>query len=211
MRNGMGIEVPAGSGAAPPRIRSWRRWPIAVYDRAYRWANGLDRPGSRVGSVLRVTVRRSRGAVRLPSGALVRRGALVAVIHLDNERVAALRDRASRPEAVGFEFRRRFVASLAELAALTDPDGPLREVRACSATTILHRGLARMGFEPAIGDSGGSALAGAYQRALRSLLRPGRGGFAPARHRARRLWISRDALRTRYRSSVADGEIRLTI
>src|SRR5262249_17287054 len=64
--------------------------------------------------------------------------------------------------------------------------------------TIFHRGLERLGFEPALGDSGGSALAGAYQRALLAFLRPGRRSLAPARARARRLWISGEDLRARY-------------
>ena len=195
----MGIGPPVDSGVWLPRARSWRRWPVAAYDRLYRWANGLDRPDSRVGSVLRLTLGRNRRTLRLASGAVVRRGEPIAHVHLDNDRVAALHGHERRPEAVGVEFRRRFLASLAELAALTEPDGPLRDVRACSATTILHRGLARMGFEPEVGDSGGSALVGIYQRALLRFLRPmERRRTAPVRRRARRLWISRDALRARY-------------
>ena len=182
-----------------PWSRAWRRWPIAAYDRVYRWANGLDRPGSCVGSVLRLTLRRSRRTVRLASGAVVRRGDPIVHVHLDNDRVAALHGDSRRPEAVGLEFRRRFLASLAELAALTEPDGCLRDVRACSATTILHRGLGRMGFEPEVGDSGGSVLVGIYQRALLGVLRPlARRRAAPVRRRARQLWISREDLRARY-------------
>jgi peptidoglycan-N-acetylglucosamine deacetylase len=205
MRGDMGIDDGAGARATRSRIRSLGHWPIAIYDRVYRWANGLDRPGSRVGSVLRVAVRRSGVTVRLPNGADIRRGDLVAVIHLDNEQVSVLADGRRRPEAVGLEFRRRLVASLAELAALTGPDGALRDVRACSATTILHRGLRRLGFAPALGDSGGSALAGAYQRALLAFLRPGRQSLAPGRARARRLWISRDDLRARYSKTASDS------
>src|SRR5262245_43431817 len=141
----MGVDGRAAAPGARLWMASLGSWPIAVYDRVYRWANGLDRPASRVGSILRVTARRSGATVRLPSGAVIQRGELVAEIHLDNGQVSRLRD-GRRGEAVGLEFRRRLVASLADLAALTDPGGPLGDVRACSATTILHRGLRRLGF-----------------------------------------------------------------
>src|SRR5439155_841976 len=79
--------------------------------------------------------------------------------------------------------------------------GPLAGVRAFTATTILHHALGRLGFEPARGSSRGSALIGAYQRALLASLRPaGRARLdASVRRHARQLWVSREALLARFR------------
>ncbi len=181
-------------------LLSWQHWPIAAYDRLFRWLNGLDRPGSHVGPVLRLKVRPSRRDVRLMDGTVVRRGDLIGVIHLDNERVVSLRAEGRGSEAIGFEFRRQFLASLRELATLSDL-GPLAGVRAFTATTILHHALGRLGFEPARGGSRESALIGAYQRALLASLRPaGRARLdASIRRHARQLWVSREALLARFR------------
>jgi hypothetical protein len=182
-------------------LGSWQRWSIALYDRLYRRLNGLDRPASEVGAVLRVAVRRSRRAVQLTDGTVVRRGDSVGVIHLNNERVVALHAGGLRPEAIGLEFRRQLLTSLHELARLTDLERSLTGVRAFHATTIFHHGLVRLGFAGVPGGSRGSALAGAYQRALLASLRPrGRARLdAWMRHRARQVWISRTALRARFR------------
>ncbi len=182
---------------------AWQRSAIAAYDRLYRWVNGLDQPGSLVGPVLRLKVRRSRRTVHLGDGSVVRRGERIGTIHLNNERVVALRADSPRSDVIGIVFRRQFLTSLGELGRLTDPGGPLAEVRAFSATTILHRGLGRLGFEPARKSSEGSAVIGAYQRALLASLRPARRARLDAaiRHRARELWISREALRARFRRS----------
>ncbi len=181
-------------------LLSWQRWPIAAYDRLFRWLNGLDRPGCQVGPVLRVKVRPSRREVRLVDGTVVRRGDPIGVIHLNNERVVSLHADRLRGRATGLEFRRRFLASLRELATLSDL-GSLAGVRAFTATTILHHALARLGFEPARGSSRGSALIGAYQRALLASLRPaGRARLdASVRRHARQLWLSREALLLRFR------------
>lgn len=180
-------------------LASWRRRPIAVYDRVYRWVNGLDRPESQVGPVLRLRVRSSRRDVRLKDGALVRRGEPIGIMHLDNERVVSLHADGVSREAIGLEFRRQFLASLRELAGLADR-GRLAGVPAFTATTIFHHALGRLGFEPARGSSGGSALVGAYQRALLASLRPAGHARLDARTRrhARQLWLSREALRARF-------------
>jgi hypothetical protein len=185
------------------RARWWLRWPIAAYDRLYRWLNGLDRPGSLVGPVLRVHVRRSRRTVRLGDGSVVRRGDPIGIIHLNNERVVALHAGGRRPETAGLQLRRQFVLSLRELARLTDAGGPLAPVKAFTASTIFHHGMRRLGFEPARGSAPGSALVGAYQRALLAVLHPGGGGRLDARirDRAEQLWISREVLRARFRAS----------
>jgi len=167
---------------------SWQRWPIAAYDRLFRWLNGLDRPGCQVGPVLRLKVRASRRDVRLMDGTVVHRGDPIGVIHLNNERVVSLHANRLRGQTTGLEFRRQFLASLRELATLSDL-GPLAGVRAFTATTILHHALGRLGFEPARGSSRGSALIGAYQRAL----------LASVRRHARQLWLSREALLVRFR------------
>ncbi len=153
--------------------------------------------------MLRLRVRPSRRTIRLTDGTVVHRGDPVGIIHLNNERVVTLHADGPRPAAAGLQFRRQFLASLGELARLTDPGASLAQVRAFTATTILHHGLGRLGFEPARGSSEGSALAGAYQRALLAALRPGGRARRDAliRHRARQLWMSREALRGRFHRS----------
>src|SRR5512143_3314163 len=116
----------------------WRRWPIVAYDRVYRWLNGLDRPGAQVGPILRLTVRTSRRTVRLMDGTVVRRGDPIGVIHLNNERVVTLHAVGLQPGAIGIRFRRQLVASFRELTRLAAPGGSLAQVRAFTATTILH-------------------------------------------------------------------------
>ncbi len=81
-------------------LLSWQHWPIAAYDRLFRWLNGLDRPGSHVGPVLRLKVRPSRRGVRLMDGTVVRRGDPIGVIHLDNERVVSLHAEGRGSEAI---------------------------------------------------------------------------------------------------------------
>jgi hypothetical protein len=182
----------------PLRIsRIWRHWPIAAWDRLYRLLRGLDRPSARVGPVLRLEVRRCRRDVRLEDGTRLRRGDRWGGIHLDNERVVRLHGDGRPAAAVGLELRRLVLASLRELARRAEPGGPLEDVRAFAAVTIYHRGLARLGFAPAPGASG-SAVVGAYQRALVGWLRAGARAPAKASPRAERLWIGRDRLRSLY-------------
>lgn len=179
------------------RTGSWQRRAIMLSDWLYRRLNGLDHPRSQVGPVLRLKVQTSRRAVRLADGTVVHRGDRIGVLHLDNRRVVRLHDAGLPPGAVGLEFRRRLLASLGELARLTDPGGSLANVRAFTATTIRHHALGRLGFEPALGSSGESAFAGAYQRALLASLLPG-GRVrldTVTRLRARQLWMSCGALR----------------
>ena len=153
-----------------------------------------------MGPVLRLKVRPSRRDVRLMDGTVVHRGDPIGVIHLNNERVVSLHANRLRGQTTGLEFRRQFLASLRELATLSDL-GPLAGVRAFTATTILHHALGRLGFEPARGSSRGSALIGAYQRALLASLRPaGRARLdVSVRRHARQLWLSREALLVRFR------------
>ena len=106
------------------------RWPIAAYDRLYRWLHRLDRPGARVGPVVRLRVRASRRTLVLRDGTVIRPTDSIGVIHLDNERVAAaLHGDGRGSQAIGLDFRRQFVASLRELAVLSDPDRSLAHVR----------------------------------------------------------------------------------
>ncbi len=98
------------------RIRSWRRRAIVLSDWLYRRLNGLDQPRSQVGPVLRLKVETSRRAVRLADGTVVHRGDRIGVLHLNNLRVVSLHDEGLAPGAIGFEFRRRLLASLGELA-----------------------------------------------------------------------------------------------
>jgi hypothetical protein len=180
--------------------RPWHRWGVLAYDRLYRRLHGLDRPGSDVGPVVRIEVRRSPWARRLPEGTLVGRGDRIGILHLNNHRISALRESGSSPIAVGLEVRRELVASLRALAILARPGGPLRDVRAFMATTVFHQGLERLGFRPEPGARVYLLLVAAYQRALLASLDTAatpRSDPAISR-RARRLWMSREALLARY-------------
>lgn len=187
-----------------PPSRPWYRWPITVYDRLYRLAFGLDRPAAQVGPAVRLAVQRCRRTLRLADGTVVRPGDLIGVLHLHNERVAALHGGGVDPWAVGLQIRRQVLASLRELAGLAEAGGRLAGLRAFTATTIFHRGLRRLGFEPAASDHARFPLAGAYQRALLASLHPD----GPERlsassfQRAERLWISRQRLRAMYGAPV---------
>src|SRR5262245_57754649 len=123
---------------ASRRRTSRLRYPIAMYDRLYRWLHDLDRPEARFGPVVCLKIARSRRDVCLDDGCMVRRGEPIGVIHLNNERIAALHAATPLPGAVGFLFRSQFVASLRELAAHADQAGSLAHVRAFTATTIIH-------------------------------------------------------------------------
>jgi peptidoglycan-N-acetylglucosamine deacetylase len=185
------------------QIGPWQRRVIALSDWLYRRLNGLDHPRSQVGPVLRFKIEASRRIMRLADGTVVRRGDRIGVLHLDNQRVVSLHDEGLPPGAIGLEFRRRLLASLAELAMRTDTGGSLANVRAFTATTIHHHALVRLGFEPALGHSRGSAIIGGYQRALLASLHP-QGHVrldAVSRRRAHKLWISCEALRIRFHRS----------
>lgn len=196
--------MPASRGVITPRAgtagRPAYRWAVALYDRAYCWLHRLDRPESEAGPALRVEIRRCHRARILPDGTRLHPGDRVAILHLDNARITALHLRGRSPLAVGLEFRRHLVASLRRLAALAADGQRLGEVRAFTATTIFHTGLARLGFSVEPRRPAWSRLVAAYQRALLASIHPA-GGHRPGRitsHRARRLWLSRQALLARY-------------
>jgi YkoP domain len=178
--------------------RLWYRWPLARYDRAYRWAHGLDPCAARIGPIIRLEQQRQRGEAILSDGTAVRRGDLIGVIHLDNAAVAALHAGGRNPQAIGLEFRRQLVTSLRELAVLASHGGPLSHLNAFAATTIFL-GLRRLGFERTRGPIF-PRLVGAYQRALLSWLHPaGRSRSDLGGHpSAQRLAISRQELILRY-------------
>ena len=182
------------------RVRPAWHWALVAYDRAYRLVHGLDRSRAQVGPALCVAVRQGRRARTLPDGTRLAPGIRVGELHLANTRLAALHGDGLSPLAVGLEFRRRLLASLAELARLCAPAGPLADVRAFCAVTVFHRGLARLGFAPERDGLVWPGLVAAYQRALLATLHPG-GGVRRGRPpwgRARRLWITREALLARY-------------
>lgn len=173
---------------------------IALYDRLYRSWYDLDNPRAEVGPALRVEIRRCYRPLRLPDGTLVRAGERVGVIHLNNDRVAALHANGLPPIATGLEFRRQLLASLGALATLARPEGRLSAVAAFSATTIFHRGLRRLGFGVEPGGLLWPSVTATYQRALLASLRPA-GALrlkTAAYARAERLWISRERLLTLY-------------
>lgn len=182
----------ARSGARQP----WYRGLIVLYDRLYCTRHGLDRPESQVGPALRVSVRRCRRGVALADGTVISRGDPIGVLHLNNDRVGGIHAEGRATAARGVEFRRQFLASLAELTRLAAAPGPLSHVGAFTATTIFL-GLRRLGFEPEPG-SRGSILVAIYQRALVAALHPAVGRRRARHDPAERLWISREALLTRF-------------
>jgi len=192
----------AGLRVAVPgrRVHPWYRWAVLLYDRAYRAVHGLDRPPAQVGPALCVEVRRSRRARRLPDGTRVALGDRIGVFHVNNARIAAVHVNGQPPLAIGLEFRRWFVASLHELAQLAADGGPLADVRAFSAITIFHRGLSRLGFRAERNGIVWPGLTAAYQHALMASLHPaGPLRVWRATHaRARRLWMTRAELLSRY-------------
>jgi hypothetical protein len=179
---------------------------IASYDRLYRVWHGLDRPGAAIAPLLRLEIRRCRRPRRLTDGTTLVRGAPVGMLHLWNERVAALHGDGWRPLEIGLEFRRLLRESLRQLAHETTPGGPLEALSAFSAVTIFHRGLGRLGFERDPRPLWLPRLTGVYQRALLASLHPGGIARLAALHhrRAARLWISRARLRDLY------GTVRAT-
>jgi YkoP-like protein len=179
----------------------WYRRAVAVYDRSYRRLHGLDRPTARVGPVLSVQRRWMWRALRLADGTVLRRGARIGVLHLDNGRALALHGSGLDPGQIGFEFRRLVLSSLRALATQAVDGGPLAQLQAYSVTTLFHHRLPRLGFAPAPGDpSIGRQLVSRYERALLSSLHPaGRARLRRGdRDEARRLWISRQALLARF-------------
>lgn len=177
------------------------RWLVGSYDRVYRFLHSLDSSASEVGPAARIEVRRSHRTLHLADGTTIRRGDLIGVLHLNNDRVVALHAAVLPPIAVGLEFRRQLLASLHALARLAGPGGRLRDVRAFAATTIFfHQWLRRLGFEADRDGLAWPGLVAAYQHALLASLRPAgpvRRGGATYRH-AQRLWISREKLLARY-------------
>lgn len=153
-----------------------------------------------MGPAIRVEVGRCRHARTLPDGTRLRRGDRIGMLHLNNESVAALHVDGLQPHSAALHFRRQFVASLRALAALVEPPGPLSDVRAFAATTIFHRGMPRLGFQPEQNGLLWPGLVAAYQRALLASLHPDgalrleRASFPDAR----RLWLTRDELLARF-------------
>src|SRR5437773_1089717 len=76
----------------------------------------------------------------------------------------------------------------------------LYDRRAFCADTIFHRGLARLGFRAERDGIVWPGLTAAYQQALMASLHPmGPLRFRRATHtRARRLWLTREELLSRY-------------
>lgn len=182
------------------RVHPWYRWAVIFYDRAYRVVHGLDRPPAQVGPALCVEVRRSRRARRLPDGTRIASDDRVGFIHINNARITAVHMNGQPPLAIGLEFRRWFVASLRELARLAADGGPLADVRAFCAVTIFHRGLSHLGFRPERDGTLWPGVTAAYQHALMASLHPaGPLRVWRATHaRARRLWMTREELLSRY-------------
>jgi hypothetical protein len=178
--------------------RLWYRGPLALYDRAYRWAHGLDHSAARIGPIIRLSRERILLRAILTDGTVLHRGDLIGIIHLDHVAVTALHTDGLGPLAIGLAFRRQLVESLRELALLSRPGERLAHLPAFSAVTIFL-GLRRLGFERTPGPAFPRIVA-AYQRALLAWLHPV-GRFRAAageQHPAQRLMISRGKLLARY-------------
>ncbi len=178
----------------------WYQRAVEMYDGAYRVLHGLERPSAQVPPVLRLEVRRSVRRLALGDGTVVRLGDRVGVLHLDNRRLATVHARGSTPLAIGLEFRRELLASLRGLAHRARPGGSLADVVAFSATTILHHGLPRIGFERDPVRIAWPRITTGYQLALLATLHPN-GWLRAARLngcRSERLWISRRKLLALY-------------
>ncbi|MBI2217066.1 MAG: hypothetical protein HYU51_07190 [Candidatus Rokubacteria bacterium] len=178
----------------------WYQRVVAMYDQVYRALHGLDRPRAQVPPVLRVEVRRSMRRLSLRDGTAVAVGDRIGVLHLNNAALAELHAHAGTPAAVGLEFRRALVASLRTLAWRARPDGPLADLTAFSAVTILHHGMPRIGFEHDAVGLVWPRVTTAYQRALLASLHPD--GWARTLRLpgagSERLWMSRRTLLALY-------------
>ncbi|MBI4011251.1 MAG: hypothetical protein HY359_02995 [Candidatus Rokubacteria bacterium] len=195
----------ATSGPSSRRVRPAYAWTVVAYDRLYRFVHHLDTPASEVGPVLRLEVGRSLRRRRLPDGTLLRRGERIGLLHLNNARLALLRAREPSLLSAGLALRRDFFASIRALAALARDGGPLGGIPAFAATTIHHTQLRRLGFEPEPDGAVWPRLVALYQRALLSSLHPGARLNRPAYRQARRLWLSRQALVTRFGGDARPG------
>jgi hypothetical protein len=150
--------------------------------------------------VERVEVRRSLRPRRLRDGTAVRVGDRIGVLHLDHVGLAVLHAHGGSPAAVGLGFRRALVASLRTLASRARAGGPLADVTAFSAVTILHHGMPRIGFEHDAVGLVWPHITTAYQRALLASIHPDSWARTVRLHRASaaRLWMSRRTLLALY-------------
>jgi hypothetical protein len=167
-------------------------WIVAVWDTVYRRWHGLDAPPAKIPPVLSISFERAWRVHRLADGTVLRPGDRFGQLHLDNGAVAALRRNELSPVRLGLTFRQQLRVSLATLARLSAADDRYAGVRAFSAITIFHQGLARLGFEVEPGGLIAPRITGAYQHALLLSLAARPGPHRAAR--AGRLWISRRAL-----------------
>lgn len=178
------------------------KWLWRGYDVAYRWFHGVEDLPTEEGSLLRVSVERYRGRqVALSDGTVIVRGDVVGTIHFHNEVAAAIHDQTADPARAGILIRRAFERSMETLAHLSESDPRYQSVKAFRATTILHQGGERFGFDilPPRSMLFGRIVA-AYERFLLARFHP-LGASRVRRKRfaeVRMIWISRPTLRRRY-------------
>jgi len=173
----------------------WWRSGVAIYDKFYRVLHGLDRPTAQIPPILSVEVVRSLRRLTLSDGTEIHVNDRIGGLHLDNTRLTLLHAKSANPLAVGLEFRRALFASLRTLARRARPGGPLADVVAYSAITILHGGRPQIGFERDPRRLAWVRLRTMYQGALLISMHPN--GHSLARYagvRSERLWISRARL-----------------
>ncbi len=134
---------------------SWRKiWFLfrpkfwQFYEWFYERLFSIERVGPHGESFLRVGRTHYRGPeLKLAGGVVLRTGQIVGEIHLDNEAVAAFRSKFSTSVEFYGEFFLRFRQSMRFLAEKAERDPRFQQVAAFRGTTLLHRGLERLGFE----------------------------------------------------------------
>ena len=173
------------------------RW----YDRLYlrrHLVRDLPIPG---GAVVWLGFARYRGRpLTLSDGTVVRRDDRIGVLHLYNDRVAALHSPDGSPYRGVMALFERFRVTMRALAKQLAA-GSLGDVRAFTATTVFFTGMARAGFDVvSLGPRYRGRVVAWYQRALITRHHPrGRERARVERFvEARAAWISREALLRRY-------------
>lgn len=156
------------------------------------------------GSVVRFGFRRWRGpAAALRDGTVVRPGDWVAEVHIHSPRVLARWEQAGGETSrlvfiLSVEMRTVLQKLAAELAAgrLAVP------ISALYGKTLLHRAAGWLGFEVHdLPSDAGSRLLSVYERWLMALYHPGGRRRAARPERIKIVWMSRQALMSRFGAS----------
>jgi len=120
---------------------------LEAYERFYAWLFQIKEVAPQEG-FLRVGITRYRGPgiVLLPQ-VEIKKGELVGELHLNNGKIMQLRGESPDQLALYANLLGRFRRSLARLAELTLEDPRFSKIRAFRGTTLLYRGMERLGFQ----------------------------------------------------------------